>query len=548
MSAIDWASVDWWDLPGPSRFLETAVQRIAFDEGGVVGLSLPALRPRRLIEALTRALEKNGALRVVTVNPSSTKVGRSPAHMLAAAAGASPGSIRSTADLLGSRDLANMIFIVDAVEAEAWSSWSIFLRSFRGERLRAGRITAPSVVIVAPRTLPTSEVAAVLGSDMLRWRSVVARADMQLYVDAVLGRPTGVAERTAAATIAEVACWDPNMVGELAALKLQDQIDPRGILTAASLPLGYPSWSNGLVDIMDGAPHVHTLGLLDSPKLLARRIWRAHVSVLFPAIEQVRQTFVRRYRAMLELHLPFDKPFANGRVRTFVDPLDLEIADVSRFLQDDIGAWECRLLRDFANLRTSMAHIEPAQAWRLVRASRDWETLLGQTDEVAEVAGWDWPRCGQRLVMLVGPSGAGKSTYAAANYPPEWILSSDAIREELSGGIDMAGSQKSIFETLRQRARTRLSGGQSVVIDATNLRQEDRLMNANIVPDDIPIDYVIIDRPMEHKVRDGGWRLEREGLLENHARIFGEEIENILQGDEIRNVTIIDRRSDGSST
>ena len=72
-------------------------------------------------------------------------------------------------------------------------------------------------------------------------------------------------------------------------------------------------------------------------------------------------------------------------------------------------------------------------------------------------------------------------------------------------------------------------------------------MNVNIVPDDIPIDYVVIDRSMEHKVRDGGWRLERQGLLENHARIFAEEIENILEGDEVPNVTIIDRRSDGGS-
>lgn len=540
---IDWSSVDWWDLPGPSGFLERASEHLASDEGGLVGLSFPTRRPSGLVAALVSSLEGGKGLRSIVVNAKDLAPSRSPAHALASAAGAPPGSIRSTTDFIGSPSLANAVFLIDQIDSEAWANWSLFFRTFRRERTRSQRISAPSLGVLTPTALPTDEIEAVFGTSTIRWRDVVSRADMHLFVESRIGRSGQLADRTAVATVAEVACWDPSIAVELSDHPLEVQIDPRRLLGTLNLNLGTPSWSNGLVDLMDGAPHTHTLALVGSDELLARRVWRAHVTTVFPVIEQIRQVFVDRYFRKLEAVLPVDKTFNNKVVRTYRHPLELEINDVFYYLKHDVPSQEAALLHDLKTLRTSMAHMEPGDATLIVRASKAWETMLRDPEGIAGGIGWNWPRCGQRLVLLVGPSGAGKTTYAAQNFFGELVVSSDAIREELYDSQIMTGSQETVFKVVRERARAALANGNSVVIDSTNLKREDRLMNAALVPNDIPVEYVLIDRPMEEKRRDGGWRLERQGLLEGHAAILLGELNDILNGDGLSNVTVIDRRT-----
>jgi predicted kinase len=139
---------------------------------------------------------------------------------------------------------------------------------------------------------------------------------------------------------------------------------------------------------------------------------------------------------------------------------------------------------------------------------------------------------------MIGPAGAGKSTYALANYAADEVRSSDDLRIELYGSHVTAGSQAKIFEVLRERAVARLRRGETAVIDATNLKQRDRLQLIDVMPGDLTIIYIVIDRSMEAKVRDGGWRNEREGLLEGHAATFAAELDAILRGDGRLNVKV----------
>jgi predicted kinase len=188
-------------------------------------------------------------------------------------------------------------------------------------------------------------------------------------------------------------------------------------------------------------------------------------------------------------------------------------------------------------LRTAMAHSDPGDANRIVQTSALWEQL--EPDFATHTAGWDWPRCGQRLVLLIGQSGAGKSTYAAEHYDTTEVVSSDAIREEFFGSREADGDQGPIFDRLRDEVRFRLSRGRRVVVDATNIKATDRIANARLAPADIPVDYVVIDRPMADKIATAGWRTRRPGLLENHAQIFADNISAILDCDGLSNVQVI---------
>jgi protein phosphatase len=78
------------------------------------------------------------------------------------------------------------------------------------------------------------------------------------------------------------------------------------------------------------------------------------------------------------------------------------------------------------------------------------------------------------LVVLIGASGSGKSTFAARLFAPTEVLSSDRCRGWVSDDETEQGATKDAFEVLHFIAGKRLAGRRLTVIDATNLRPEDR--------------------------------------------------------------------------
>jgi Predicted kinase len=81
------------------------------------------------------------------------------------------------------------------------------------------------------------------------------------------------------------------------------------------------------------------------------------------------------------------------------------------------------------------------------------------------------------LVAVSGVPGVGKSTVAelVAERVGAWRLRSDEIRKELFDQPTYTDHEtRTVYETLCDRARTRLSGGRSVVLDATFADREHR--------------------------------------------------------------------------
>jgi protein phosphatase len=78
------------------------------------------------------------------------------------------------------------------------------------------------------------------------------------------------------------------------------------------------------------------------------------------------------------------------------------------------------------------------------------------------------------LVVLVGPSGSGKSTFARRHFKPTEVLSSDYCRGLVADDEGNQAATNDAFEVLHFIAAKRLAAGRLTVVDATNVRPEDR--------------------------------------------------------------------------
>lgn len=78
------------------------------------------------------------------------------------------------------------------------------------------------------------------------------------------------------------------------------------------------------------------------------------------------------------------------------------------------------------------------------------------------------------LVVLIGTSGAGKSTFARKHFLPTEIVSSDFCRGLVSDDENNQAASADAFEVLHHIAGVRLRAGKLTVVDATNVKAEDR--------------------------------------------------------------------------
>lgn len=78
------------------------------------------------------------------------------------------------------------------------------------------------------------------------------------------------------------------------------------------------------------------------------------------------------------------------------------------------------------------------------------------------------------LVVLVGASGSGKSAFARTHFKPTEVLSSDTCRALVCDDENQLAATSDAFEVLHFIAAKRLAGGKLTLVDATNVKREDR--------------------------------------------------------------------------
>jgi protein phosphatase len=102
------------------------------------------------------------------------------------------------------------------------------------------------------------------------------------------------------------------------------------------------------------------------------------------------------------------------------------------------------------------------------------------------------------LVVLIGASGSGKSTFAARHFRPTEILSSDHYRAVVGDDPNEQGVTKAAFDALHYIAGLRLKLGKLTVIDATNVKPQDRAHLLKIAKDHDVLAAAIVLNVPEH--------------------------------------------------
>jgi protein phosphatase len=100
------------------------------------------------------------------------------------------------------------------------------------------------------------------------------------------------------------------------------------------------------------------------------------------------------------------------------------------------------------------------------------------------------------VVLLVGAAGAGKSTFARRHFPPDAILSSDAMREAIAGDATDQRVNGPAFAALHRALDRRLARGELAVVDATNATAPARRAVRRVAGRrKVPIVAIVFDLP-----------------------------------------------------
>ena len=103
------------------------------------------------------------------------------------------------------------------------------------------------------------------------------------------------------------------------------------------------------------------------------------------------------------------------------------------------------------------------------------------------------------FIMLIGPAGCGKSTVASTFAKYGYVvLSSDAIRREITGSEETQTQNAQVFNLMLKRARDAILAQQNVVYDATNISEKRRIGLLDQLPKNISykkIAWIVLAKP-----------------------------------------------------
>jgi protein phosphatase len=137
------------------------------------------------------------------------------------------------------------------------------------------------------------------------------------------------------------------------------------------------------------------------------------------------------------------------------------------------------------------------------------------------------------LVVLMGASGSGKSSFAARHFATTEILSSDHFRGVVADDEGDQSATADAFDVLYYIAAKRLAARRLTVIDATNLRAEDRKHAIDLARryHALPVVF-IIDTPESVCIERNKARPDRQfgaQVVRNHVQLLRKSLRGLAR-------------------
>ncbi|HTA37767.1 MAG TPA: AAA family ATPase, partial [Candidatus Acidoferrales bacterium] len=150
-------------------------------------------------------------------------------------------------------------------------------------------------------------------------------------------------------------------------------------------------------------------------------------------------------------------------------------------------------------------------------------------------------------MTLIGASGSGKSTFALKHFLETEIVSSDRCRALVADDETDQSATRDAFDLLYTIAGKRLASRRLTVIDATNLRPEDRAKGVEVARKyhALPV-AIVLDLPPEMSVERNKSRANRTfgaKVVHDHVRLLRKSLRS-LRREGYRSVYVLDKLED----
>lgn len=192
----------------------------------------------------------------------------------------------------------------------------------------------------------------------------------------------------------------------------------------------------------------------------------------------------RQVGAQVDVPLLYLLEQADMRGRACPDKAEqLELIDLFRLGAEEHGLWGGDPWRGWREALRASLEGEPFAVAEHVTAEALRLGAAGEVQSVEEALGATWglrQRGGGRLTILCGPSGSGKSRWAAAHRAEAEVVSLDALRVQLAGGVEDQSRNGEVVRAGKERVKAGLRAGREVVWDGTSLRREGRAQLAQL--------------------------------------------------------------------